>query len=268
MHKTTISENKIKFLIINLKKAIKRKEYIVNLCQKYKLDYEIIEAVDGKTIDKNEYLNIVSYDKMLQFHKRELGLGELGCSLSHKKCYEKILQENIKHAVILEDDAYFDKTLLEFLQYLDDFPKDLELLLLGHQRQVYNDGFRIESPYSRRFAKKIANYKIRRLIGRGNGTYGYFITKNGALKLFSHLEKIYLPIDALTCNEKILNTYALFPILIYTHENFMLESSTQDDKKFLKKRSKISKYIKKFHIFVKYFLPSLKKVRPYENIDC
>ncbi|EAK7154923.1 glycosyltransferase, partial [Campylobacter coli] len=29
-----------------------------------------------------------------------------------------------------------------------------------------------------------------------------------------------------------------------------------------------SKYIKKIHIFIKYFLPSLKKVRPYENIDC
>ncbi|HDZ4294756.1 TPA: glycosyltransferase family 25 protein [Campylobacter jejuni] len=259
----------MKFLIINLKKAKQRKEYISKLCQKYQLDYEIIEAVEGKAISKQEYLNIVDYDKMLNFHKRELGLGELGCSLSHKKCYEKILQEKLKYAVILEDDAYFDENLLEFLQYFNEFPKDLELLLLGHQRQVYSDdGFRIESPYSRRFAKKILNYKIRRLIARGNGTYGYFITKNGALKLLSHLEKIYLPIDALTCNEKVLNTYALFPVLIYTHENFMLESSTQDDKKFLKKKNKISKYIKKIHIFIKYFLPSLKKVRSYENIDC
>lgn len=259
----------MKFLIINLKKATQRKEYISQLCQKYKLDYEIIEAVEGKVISKEEYLNIVDYDKMLNFHKRKLGLGELGCSLSHRKCYEKILQEDINHAIILEDDAYFDERLLNFLKYANEFPKDLELLLLGHQRQVYNDdGFRIESPYSRRFVKKIANYKIRRLIGRGNGTYGYFITKSGALKLLSHLEKIYLPIDALTCSEKVLNTYALFPVLIYTHENFMLESSTQDDKKFLKKRSRIGKYIKKFHIFIKYFLPSLRKVKPYENIDC
>ncbi|MBK2001317.1 glycosyltransferase family 25 protein, partial [Campylobacter sp. 2018MI35] len=255
----------MKFLIINLKKATQRKKYISQLCQKYKLDYEIIEAVDGKTIDKNEYLNIVDYDKMLNFHKRKLGLGELGCSLSHKKCYEKMLREDVNHAIILEDDAYFDERLLNFLKYINEFPKDLELLLLGHQRQVYNDdGFRIESPYSRRFVKKIANYKIRRLISRGNGTYGYFITKNGALKLLSHLKKMYLPIDALTCNEKVLNTYALFPVLICAHENFMLESSTQDDKKFLKKRSKISKYIKKFHIFIKYFFPSLRKIKPYK----
>ncbi|MBZ7987585.1 glycosyltransferase family 25 protein [Campylobacter canadensis] len=258
----------MKVFVINLAQAEERRNYISNLCQKYELDYEIIQAVEGKAISKQEYLNIVDYDKMIQFHKRELGLGELGCSLSHKKCYEKILEENLKYAVILEDDAYFDENLLEFLQYLNEFPKDLELLLLGHQRQVYNDdGFRIESPYSRRFVKKILNYKIRRLIARGNGTYGYFISKNGALKLLSHLEKIYLPIDALTCNEKVLNTYALFPVLIHTHENFMLESSTQDDKKFLKKKSKISKYMKKIHIFIKYFLPSLKKLEPYENTN-
>lgn len=72
-----------------------------------------------------------------------------------KKCYDKIVQENIKYAVVLEDDAYFDENLLEFLQHFNEFPNDLELLLLGHQRQVYSDdGFRIESPCSRRFAKK------------------------------------------------------------------------------------------------------------------
>ncbi|MCW1350495.1 glycosyltransferase family 25 protein [Campylobacter jejuni] len=38
----------MKFLIINLKKAKQRKEYISQLCQKYQLDYEIIEAVEGK----------------------------------------------------------------------------------------------------------------------------------------------------------------------------------------------------------------------------
>lgn len=256
----------MKAFIINLEQAKERREYITSLCDKYTIDYEIIKAVNGKKLSKKEYLNIVDYDKMLNFHKRELGLGELGCSLSHKKCYEKILQENIQHALILEDDAYFDEKLLKFLQYINNLPKDLELLLLGHQRQVYNDdGFRIESPYSRRFVKKIANYKIRRLIARGNGTYGYFITKNGALKLLSHLEKIYLPIDALTSNEDILNTYALFPVLIHTNKMFMLESSTQDGKNFLKKRSKISKYIKKIHIFIKYFLPSLKKLKPYDK---
>ncbi|BEJ61189.1 hypothetical protein B10172_12110 [Campylobacter jejuni] len=43
----------MKFFIINLKIAKDRKEYMQNLCLKHNLDYEIIQAVDGKELDSD-----------------------------------------------------------------------------------------------------------------------------------------------------------------------------------------------------------------------
>lgn len=254
----------MKFLIINLIFAKERRKYIVNLCNKYGLDFEIIEAVNGRELSLDEYENIIHQDKMKFYLKRELGLGEVGCALSHKKCYKKIISENLPYAVILEDDAIFDKKLLDFLEAYREFPEDLELLLLGHQRQVYNDdGYKINSPYSRRFCKKIQGIKIRRLVGRGNGTYGYFITQKGATKLLEKLNKIYLPIDAMTSNENFVNVYAIFPTLIDTNSRFMLETSTQDNINLSKKRSKFQKVLKKWYIFFKFFFVSFKNLRNY-----
>ena len=53
----------------------------------------------------------------------------------------------------------FDEKLNYILSLKDKFPKDLELFLLGHYRQVYlDDGFRIESPFSLRYDYKIDDF--------------------------------------------------------------------------------------------------------------
>ncbi|PZT48812.1 glycosyltransferase [Helicobacter valdiviensis] len=255
----------MKFFIINLEIAKDRKEYISSLCEKYGLEYEIINAVNGRELSQEEYESFIDKAKMLKIHKRELGRGEIGCTLSHKKFYERIVEENLPYAVVLEDDAEFNQDLIEFLGSVDRFPKDLELLLLGHQRQVYtDDGFKINSPYSRRFSLSIGKIKIRRLVGRGNGTYGYFITQRGARKMLEHLKKIYLPIDAMTSNEKFVNTYAIFPTLVWVNKRFMQETSTQENIDMLRKRSLLQKNIKKYSTFLKFLLPSLKRLKEYE----
>ncbi|EAJ5682225.1 glycosyltransferase family 25 protein [Campylobacter lari] len=255
----------MKFLVINLSQAIDRRTHITNLLNKYNLDYEIINAFNGKDIDKQSYNNMVDYNKMILENKRKLGYGEIGCLLSHKFCLEKIASEDIKHAIIIEDDVFFDENLIDFIKEKDKFPSDLELLMLGHQRQVYTDtNFRIESPYSRRFCVDISDHKIRRLVGRGNGSYGYFITNRGAKKLLKYLERFFLPIDAVISNDKYVNIYAVFPVLITIHPNFINESSTQDNTSFLKKRNIFKKYFKKIFINLKYFIPSIKKLKKYE----
>ncbi|MBF7069230.1 glycosyltransferase family 25 protein [Campylobacter volucris] len=255
----------IKFLVINLSHAVDRKIYITNILNKYNLDYEIINAFNGKNINEQIYDSFVDYDRMILEHKRKLSYGEIGCLFSHKFCLEKIVSDNLECAIIIEDDVFFDINLINFIREKDKFPNDLELLMLGHQRQVYTDtNFRIESPYSKRFCVNILNYKIRRLVGRGNGGYGYFITNKGAKKLLNYLEHFFLPIDAIISNDKYINIYAVFPVLITTHPDFMRESSTQDNISFLKKRNIFQKYFKKIVINLKYFIPSIKKLKKYE----
>lgn len=257
----------MKVFIINLKKAKDRKKYMQNLCDKYNLDYEIIEAINGKNLQVDYIKDISDPYLSKKYLGRELSLGELGCALSHKKCFERMFELNLNECLILEDDAFFDEKLLYVLSLKDNFPNDLELLLLGHYRQVYlDDGFRIESPFSLRYDYKLDDfYHIKRLVGGGNGTHGYYINQKGAKKMYKILEKILYPYDHYTSNDKVINVYALYPVVITTDEIFGVQTYVQDDnKRRYRKRNKLSKYIKKIKNKIIFFIPSLKRLKKYE----
>ncbi|EAH6868987.1 glycosyltransferase [Campylobacter lari] len=257
----------MKIFIINLERACDRKEYIQNLCKKYNLDFEIISAIDGKQLSKDYISQMTDKNLSLHFIKRELTLGEIGCALSHKKCFERMFELELNECIILEDDAFFDEKLLYILELQNIFPKNLELLLLGHYRQVYpDDGFRIESPFSLRYDYKLdATYHLKRLVGGGNGTHGYYINKKGAIKMYNFLKKIIVPYDHCTSNDNIINVYALYPVVITTHELYGSQTYVQNETaKRLKKRSKFSKYFKRLKKEIMFFIPSLKRLKKYE----
>lgn len=252
--------------IINLKKASKRKEEIKELITRIlpSFKYEFIKAVDGYKLSEVEIKEAIDIEKRKKFKKRALSLGEIGCLLSHKKALKALLESSYKACLILEDDAFFDERLASFLKHLYELPKDLELLLIGHQRQVYeDDGFRIESPYSRRFKQLVGGLTLRRLVSQGNGGYGYYITKKGAQKLQKATQKAFKAIDNYTCDEEYINIYALFPPLIMTNPKYLQESSTQESFT-LKKRSLLRKNFKKLSIFLRFFIKSLRKLKKYE----
>lgn len=252
----------MKFFIINLEHDIEKREKITKLCDSLGIDYEIIKAIYGKALSEDEIKNnVASVDEQLKYLRKPLSLGEIGCAMSHRYCYQKIIDDGLEEAIILEDDAVFDKELLEFLEHKNEFPKDLELLLLGHYWQVYlDDGFTIQSPFSKRFNLNIANRSIKRIIGRGNGAHGYYITKNGAKKLLDKMNKIYIAADHYTSNDIYINLYALFPVVIKT--DIKLISSINSNKD-IKKRSKFRKYFKLCKQKIMYFIPSLKKPKDY-----
>lgn len=252
----------MKFFIINLEQDIEKRQKITALCESLGLNYEIIKAVYGKALSEDEIKNnVASVEIQLKYLRKPLNLGEIGCAMSHRLCYQKIIEQNLEDAIILEDDAVFDENLLEFLKYKNEFPKNTDLILLGHYWQQYrDDGYIINTPYSLKFNHKIKNWNIRKIIGRGNGTHGYYITKKGAEKLFNETKKIYMAADHYTSNTLLFNTYAVYPILINVDINFQ---SSINENANLKRRSKFGKIIKTIKQKIIYFIPSLKKPRDY-----
>lgn len=254
----------MKFFIINLEKDIEKKEKISSLCESLGLDYEIIKAVYGKELSNSEItMNTYPEKEQLKKFKRKLTLGEIGCAMSHRYCYQRIIDDKLKEAIILEDDAIFDKELLEFLKHKDEFPHDLDLLLIGHYKQMYyDDGFMIHSFYHRQSCIHInKKWKIRRIVAGGNGTHGYLITNQGAQKLLKLMNKIYLPADVYTRDDRHTNMYALFPPLINPD---LAEFSSTQAVSVNKKKSKFRKYIKLIKNKIQFFIPSLKPLKPYK----
>lgn len=258
----------MKVFIINLKQATDRKEYISELCHKYALDFEIIEAIYGKELSESFVKDITDEPLSKKVLGRTLRPGEIGCALSHKKCFERMFALALDEALILEDDASFDEKLLYVLSLKAKFPKDLELLLLGHERQVYgDDGFRIDSPYSRRFDLALdENYHLKRLAGGGFGTHAYYINAKGAKKMHTFLAKIIYPYDHCTSNDKVINVYALHPVVVLCDEFFGKQTYVQSEqqKTSIKKKSLLAKYFKRLRKELLFFLPSLRKLKKYE----
>src|SRR5271170_873809 len=111
-----------KILYINLSRRVDRNENIMRQIRMQNLEAmtERIDAVDGRKLKIGEISNndITEQGKMMATNKKErvyipLTLGGIGCALSHKKIYEKIVDEELKNTLVLEDDVKIEDNLME-----------------------------------------------------------------------------------------------------------------------------------------------------------
>ena len=101
-------------------------------CSKTGLKAEFVDAIDGKLLSGKDINKFYSTTKSIKQIGRELAVSEIGCALSHKKIYQKIADEKIDSALILEDDIDFQGDLVDALSILNKLPSNWELVLLGH----------------------------------------------------------------------------------------------------------------------------------------
>ena len=95
----------IETYIVNLKTSTERKEYMKNLLSEYSfLNTNFIEAVDGRIFTEEERDSAFDINESILRYGRQINGGEIGCTLSHYKCYNKLANSKSKYVLILEDD--------------------------------------------------------------------------------------------------------------------------------------------------------------------
>jgi len=98
--------------VINLKQAVDRKRHMEKQLKKLNINYEIIEAVNGRALDDQALVEWSNFDFYQQHPTWETrGKGLIGCALSHQSIYKKIVAEKIPRAIILEDDIQMTKNM-------------------------------------------------------------------------------------------------------------------------------------------------------------
>ncbi|WP_289004959.1 glycosyltransferase family 25 protein [uncultured Parabacteroides sp.] len=99
---------KIKTYLINLKESTARKEKVLKDISCYSLlDVEVVEAVNGKKLTEEEKDLLFDRKRFKRIYSREPLDGEIGCTLSHRECYRRLLASDNEYALILEDDVRF-----------------------------------------------------------------------------------------------------------------------------------------------------------------
>ena len=84
---------------------------------KYDDRYEIFEAYTPKDITQEVYDNYYFRYNAKPLYRKKV----ISCAESHKAVLQKIIDEDLKDTIIIEDDAIMDFTRIEELKGLDDF---------------------------------------------------------------------------------------------------------------------------------------------------
>lgn len=217
--------------IINLTKDIEKKNHMYKLCREYGLDPIFVRAVEGQRLELGRSIGVYSKDAAISGVGRELSASEIGCSLSHKKIYQELVDGGIEKALILEDDVEFDDDLLAVLNRIEGFPKDWEVVLLGH----HAGGSRNKTTLASMWGQKclVGNSRLVRPCEVARGTYGYLINQKGARKLIEATYELVKPIDHYTGDSAYTNLYAINPPVIHIHEELSTEYSSMNGREAL-----------------------------------
>lgn len=175
----------IESMIIHLGRASGRAKQVDVLLSELPVTARTIDAVDGKTLGGGE----ISYYKrkvMLPSYPFEMRHTEIACFLSHRKCWQHIIDLKLDAAIILEDDVALN---------LPTFWNAVELSL-----SIIEPGDFIRFPIKQREGNGIvvasnSHTTIRKPEQIALGMVGQIVTKEAAAKLLDASEKFDRPVD-------------------------------------------------------------------------
>lgn len=208
-------------LVINLNRSNDRLKRISARLNELNVNFERVEAFDGFTLSDDEYKRLTypyNHPCRVRF-TRELTKGEVGCFISHRKCWQKLVESNENYAVILEDDLYISDKAKQFLTNINWLPQNVGLIRLSSFYSM-NNRLYIKD-------KSVLNshneYSIAKTLRYAIGTQCYIISKEFAKNAIEMSVKFECPVDEFLFNRlfeyaNICESWQLIPSVICQNE--------------------------------------------------
>ncbi len=209
----------MKIYVISIHGSMRRKNIVKNF-EKYSIDFEFFDAVDGRKLSDSQIKDLYDDNKAKQLAFK-LTRAQVGCALSHKALYQKMVSENIPEMLVFEDDVFIDENIELFLNTYKNFkPKNVDIILLG---SVCRKFLRTQKFFSWLMLKKLP-FKVNNTTCRmgksyasSGGAYAYYITKQGAQKMIDlNSPKVCYVADMITGDIIVSghNLYVIFPNIV------------------------------------------------------
>lgn len=215
----------MKVFIINLEKHTTRKDHTIRQCHQIGMEPEIFRAVDGRLLTPAE----------LKKHTHpELSVGltpsEIGCALSHHGIYQKMVDENIESALILEDDVLFDAATRDVISFIkSNMSVRPTIYLLSDVGKYMRGGHKIPG-----CAHKVVN------VSQAALAHAYIINLAAARKLQKYMYPVWLEADRWTFIKEcgIINIKAVVPAVGHLSE-LSYQSTIWDSKAELDRKKSV-----------------------------
>ncbi len=176
----------LRVFVISLVRSQDRRRRIREAATRCRLrDWEFFDALDGRHLSDAV---LARYDDIATKKKigRALALSEIACALSHSALYQKMLNENIQNAVILEDDAKISPDFVTLLGSGALERTNFNLILL-HARKPRV--FRLP------FERLNERFALYRFVRAPTGAAAYYLTLEAAKALCEWTKTISHPAD-------------------------------------------------------------------------
>ena len=119
-------------LFINLERSFDRRLFMENELSQLKIPFERIKAIDGRFLS-DEFISEIAakqFSTKKAWFPYHLIHNEYACFLSHKKCWERLINSDHEYASILEDDIILTAESTKYLSNSEWIPQKVQLLSL------------------------------------------------------------------------------------------------------------------------------------------
>ena len=177
---------KHKIFVINLDERADKFKNVETLLIAQGLTCERIPAIRGSNLSEEQISNTYDASANKKHYMKTMSAGEIGCYLSHRKAWQKIVDEKLDYAIILEDDAeptqLFSKGS-EILKQIKNW--DFIKLQGGRGGRKIIDSIMTQDP----------SIKIARYDSTPVSCLAQAISNQGALKLLASSQPFFRPVD-------------------------------------------------------------------------
>ena len=114
----------MKIFVINLARRTERMAFMERQFVSLGIAFERIDGVDGERLTPEERRKAVSGFRWWCSQGYKVRTGEIGCALSHRMALDKIVEEGLPSACIMEDDVTLGHGLRAALESVERFVTD------------------------------------------------------------------------------------------------------------------------------------------------
>lgn len=183
--------------VINLDRSPDRWEHMQKQLstigtQHTSLKIQRVVGVDGYKLTENE----ISFHQQSAFSlskiacPRDLSKAEIGCYLSHKKCWEKLINSSSDWGLILEDDITIFPSASKYIESPSWIPKGIDLV------QIFIPTNPWLALVDKKNIKLLNNATLYHPLKPSPiGCLAYFISKKAAKEAIEHSQKLSMPVD-------------------------------------------------------------------------
>lgn len=174
----------MKTYLINLDRSSDRLGVMIDRLKTIGIAFERVAGIDGIKLKPEDY----SVNAPNPLYPHPLTPGEIGCYLSHKKCWQQIVDSKEDWGLVLEDDCIFQSSASRYLTNLNWIPAGCKLIHFYYtaKRPAYTD---------KTISLEDGNTLFCARVSLPVGAYAYMMSREAALLALKLSETISEPVD-------------------------------------------------------------------------